>query len=76
MSTEGQPHVLDTRCRDSRPRWMEAEAKPPRRAKEETMKHFLLWLVMDSGIPLGRFAPWVFGLAIGRMPHKTTRRKK
>jgi hypothetical protein len=31
---------------------------------------WLLWLVMDSGIPLGRAGPWVFALAIGRWPHK------
>lgn len=31
---------------------------------------FLLWLVMDSNIKLGRLAPYVFGLVIGRFPHK------
>lgn len=34
------------------------------------MNKFLLWLVMDSGIKLGSLAPYVFGLAIGRWPHK------
>lgn len=34
------------------------------------MSEFLLWLIFDSGIKLGFLAPWLFGLAIGRMPHK------
>ena len=37
----------------------------------EKGSRFLMWLVMDSGIKLGRLAPWVFGLALGgRRPHK------
>jgi len=32
------------------------------------MRNLLFWLVWN--IPLGRIAPWLFGLAIGRMPHK------
>ena len=36
------------------------------------ISRFLLWLVMDSSIRLGRLAPWVFGLAIGRWPHKVS----
>ena len=32
------------------------------------MRHFLFWLVWH--VPLGRFAPWVLGLAIGRVPRK------
>lgn len=34
------------------------------------MRRFLFWLVMDSTIKLGPLAPWVFGLAIGRWPHR------
>jgi len=34
------------------------------------MRRFLLWLVMDSKIKTGRLAPYLFGLAIGRWPHK------
>ncbi len=32
------------------------------------MRGFLLWLVWN--VPLGRLAPWVMGLAMGRMPHR------
>jgi len=32
------------------------------------MRKQLLWLVWH--IPLGSLAPWVFGAAIGRAPHK------
>ena len=34
------------------------------------MRRFLFWLVVDSPIRLGPLAPWVFGLAIGKMPKK------
>jgi hypothetical protein len=34
------------------------------------ISRFLFWLVLDSRIPLGRLAPWIFGLAMGRWPHK------
>lgn len=30
------------------------------------MSGFLFWLI--DNVPLGRAAPWVFGLAIGRRP--------
>ncbi|MBQ0112239.1 MAG: hypothetical protein KBT03_03825 [Bacteroidales bacterium] len=29
----------------------------------------LAWWIFDN-IPLGKLAPWYFGLLIGRMPHK------
>jgi len=32
------------------------------------IRKFLMWLVWN--IPLGKAAPWVFGLAIDRMPHR------
>lgn len=32
------------------------------------MNGFLFWLV--DNVPLGRLAPWVFGLAIGRLPRR------
>lgn len=32
------------------------------------MNRFLLWLVFN--IPLGKLAPYVFGLAVGRKPEK------
>ena len=32
------------------------------------IRKFLMWLVWN--VPLGRVAPWVFGLAIGRMPYR------
>lgn len=32
------------------------------------MRRFLLWLVWR--VPLGALAPWVFGLAIRRLPHR------
>lgn len=32
------------------------------------MRRFLFWLALD--VPLGPLNPWLFGLAIGRMPHK------
>jgi len=34
------------------------------------INRFLLWLVMNSPIPLERLAPWVLGLAMGRRPHR------
>lgn len=30
------------------------------------MRRILFWLV--DNVPLGRLAPWVFGLALGRVP--------
>lgn len=36
------------------------------------MRRVLFWLL--DNVPLGRLAPWVFGLAIGRKPHKETTR--
>lgn len=30
------------------------------------MRRFFMWLVWH--VPLGRLAPWVLGLAIGRVP--------
>ena len=35
------------------------------------MSRFLLWLV--DNVPLGKLAPYVFGLAIGRLPKKNKR---
>lgn len=32
------------------------------------MRRFLLWLVLDSNIKLGRLAPWILGLVLGRKP--------
>jgi hypothetical protein len=32
------------------------------------MKRFLMWIVWN--IPIGFLAPWVLGLALGRMPRK------
>lgn len=32
------------------------------------MRRLLFWLV--DNVPLGRAAPWVFGLAIGRWPRR------
>lgn len=32
------------------------------------MRKFLFWIIHN--IPLGRLAPWVVGLAIGRRPHR------
>lgn len=32
------------------------------------MRTLLLWLAWN--IPIGPLAPWVFGLAVGRRPHK------
>lgn len=34
------------------------------------MRRFLFWLVIDSKFPLGKLAPYVLGLAMGRWPHK------
>jgi len=35
------------------------------------IQRFLLWLVWDGPIRLpGPLAPWLFGLAIGRRPHR------
>jgi len=36
---------------------------------------YLLLLVMDSNINLGKFAPWIFGLAMGRWPHRVKDKK-
>lgn len=33
-------------------------------------QRFCLWLVWDSPIKTGRLAPYIFGLGIGRMPHR------
>jgi len=35
----------------------------------DRVQGFLIWLVFD-GPSLGRLAPWVLGLALGRKPHK------
>ena len=35
------------------------------------VQQFCLWLVFD-GPRLGKAAPWVFGLGMGRMPHKVS----
>lgn len=32
------------------------------------MTRFLFWLVWN--VPLGRFAPWVLGLALGTLPRR------
>lgn len=32
------------------------------------MRGFLFWMIHN--VPLGPFAPWVFGLAVGRMPRR------
>lgn len=32
------------------------------------MRKMLLWIV--DNVPLGKLAPWVFALAIGKMPRK------
>lgn len=32
------------------------------------MSRFLMWLV--DNVPMGRLAPWVFGLAMGRWPRR------
>ena len=32
------------------------------------MRRVLLWIVWI--VPLGRLAPWLFGLAIGRVPRR------
>jgi hypothetical protein len=32
------------------------------------IRQFLFWLVWN--VPLGRLAPWVMGIAMGRMPRK------
>jgi len=34
------------------------------------IRRFPFWLVLDSNIRLGPLAPWVLGLAIGRLPHR------
>jgi len=34
------------------------------------VRRLAMWLVWDSGIRLGRLAPWIFGFAIGRRPRK------
>ena len=38
------------------------------------MKRFLTWLI--DNIYLGKLATWVFGLAIGRMPHKVKKKEQ
>lgn len=35
------------------------------------MNRFLFWLI--DNIPLGRLAPYVFGLAVGKKPQKVKR---
>jgi len=40
---------------------------------DKYLTKYLLILVMDSDIQLGKLAPWVFGLAMGRFPHKVKR---
>lgn len=35
----------------------------------------LFWLVLDSNIQFGRLAPYIFGLAMGRMPHEVKQAK-
>lgn len=40
------------------------------------MRRFLLWLVLDSNIKLGRLAPYVFGLAMGRWPHEVSEKER
>jgi hypothetical protein len=37
------------------------------------MRRFLMWLI--DNVPLGRLAPYVFGLAIGKMPKKVKDQK-
>ena len=32
------------------------------------MRRFLFWLVWN--VPLGKAAPWILGLALGRRPHR------
>lgn len=32
------------------------------------MRNFLMWFVWN--VPLGKFAPYVFGLAVGQIPKK------
>lgn len=32
------------------------------------MRKLLIWLIWR--VPLGILAPWVFGLVVGRMPHR------
>lgn len=34
------------------------------------LRQFAMWLVWDGPINLGPLAPWVFGFAMGRMPHR------
>lgn len=34
------------------------------------MRRFLFWLVVDSPVPLGPLAPYIFGLALGRGPRQ------
>jgi len=38
------------------------------------MRKILFWIVHN--IPLGRLGPWVFGLAIGRKPHRVVKKKE
>ena len=47
-----------------------------RQESEAKMNRFLLWLVMDSKVRLGRLAPWVFSLAIWRWPYKVRSDKR
>lgn len=37
------------------------------------IRSLAMWLF--DNVYLGRLAPWVFGFAINRMPHKITRRE-
>lgn len=32
------------------------------------MRRLLMWIILN--IPIGPLAPWVLGLAVGRLPHK------
>lgn len=38
------------------------------------MRKFLMWIVWN--IPLGKLAPWVFGLAIGSKPERINNENK
>lgn len=38
------------------------------RLKLKVLADILLWLV--DNVPLGRLAPWVLGIALGRFPRK------
>jgi hypothetical protein len=38
------------------------------------MQKFLMWIIWN--IPLGKFAPYVFGLVVGRAPKKVLDKQK